>query len=172
MTNLSLIIILSTLISLPKTLFSKDIVPKYVQYACPEGKFTYTSGGTFESNLTNILLNILPTKISADGFSKFSVGEESVDQINALSYCRGDVAGGGACRRCVEAAARSVLQRCRLLKEGIVWYEECTLRYANRSDMFSVQDFEVTPNHRHYNFSGVFRYHYYVVVISQESTRL
>ncbi|XP_057530020.1 proline-rich receptor-like protein kinase PERK3 [Amaranthus tricolor] len=157
MTNLSLIIILSTLIILPKTSFSKDIVPRYVQYACPKGKFTYTSGSTFESNLTNILLNILPTKISPDGFSKFSVGEESVDQIYALSYCRGDVTGG-ACRGCVEAAARSVLQRCRLLKEGIVWYEECTLRYANRSDMFSVQDFEVTPNHRHYNFSGIFRF--------------
>ncbi|KAL2903508.1 Proline-rich receptor-like protein kinase PERK3, partial [Bienertia sinuspersici] len=126
--------------------------PQYVHHYCPSGDFTYTSGSTFESNLTNTLLNILPANVSLATVSKLTAGE-----ANSLSYCRGDVSSS-ECHDCVEAAARNIIQRCQFHKEGIIWYEECTLRYANRSNIFSNDDVDVTPNHRHYNFSGTFRY--------------
>ncbi|KMT07627.1 hypothetical protein BVRB_6g147530 [Beta vulgaris subsp. vulgaris] len=157
MSILILIFIIKVLINLQPISSSGHNNSHYVHFDCSRSDFTYTSGSTFEVNLTNTLLNILPANASLAGFSKITTGEEGADQVNALFFCRGDIRGSD-CHDCVEAAARTIIQRCQFLKEGIVWYQECTLRYSNRSAMMSVEELEVVPNHPDFNFSGHFRF--------------
>ncbi|XP_074276436.1 cysteine-rich receptor-like protein kinase 25 [Silene latifolia] len=74
------------------------------------------------------------------------------DQVYALFYCKGDV-DQQTCQDCIEHATRKIKDVCKFWKEGIVWFEECTLRYANRT-IFSIE--EVEPNYSPYNKSGYF----------------
>lgn len=46
------------------------------------------------------------------------------------------------CRECIQDATKKITQVCPFYGEGIVWYDECMLRYANRS-IFSLR--ETTP---------------------------
>ncbi|XP_010682481.2 proline-rich receptor-like protein kinase PERK15 [Beta vulgaris subsp. vulgaris] len=157
MSILILIFIIKVLINLQPISSSGHNNSHYVHFDCSRSDFTYTSGSTFEANLTNTLLNILPANASLAGFSEITTGEEGADQVNALFFCRGDIRGSD-CHDCIEAAARTIIQRCQFLKEGIVWYQECTLRYSNQSAMMSVEELEVVPNHPDFNFSGHFRF--------------
>lgn len=124
--------------------------PRFVRYECPSN-FSYSLGSTFEANLNHTLHVVLPANILANGSSQFVAGLGTTDQIYALCYCVGDISAQD-CHDCVQAAAGTLLQDCRPLKEGIAWYEECTLRYSGRS-IFSLE--EEVPSYRYYNFSSV-----------------
>lgn len=52
--------------------------------------------------------------------------------------CRGDVTVD-VCLDCLEIAAREIRLRCPKQKGVITWYDECQLRYSNRS-FFSIVD--------------------------------
>ncbi|KAK9750732.1 hypothetical protein RND81_02G217400 [Saponaria officinalis] len=60
------------------------------------------------------------------------------------------------CLDCVEAAATKITKACKFWKEGIVWFEECTLRYANRT-IFSID--EEDPYKLYYNDTGIVTEH-------------
>ncbi|KAL2924131.1 Cysteine-rich receptor-like protein kinase 25, partial [Bienertia sinuspersici] len=47
------------------------------------------------------------------------------------------------CGDCVKSAAQTIVTNCTRQKEAVVWYEECTLRYANRPIM-GIDDDDVT----------------------------
>lgn len=129
---------------------SSSLTPHYVQFECPNNDFSYSSGSTFEADLKHTLLDVLPSNA---GFSNFVHMGQGIDEIYALFYCRGDVTAQ-VCHDCVEAAAWTALQHCSPLKEGIVWFEECTLYYSTRSTIFSPdQEEEEVPKYRNYNFS-------------------
>lgn len=113
--------------------------------------FPTALGSTFEANLNHTLLDVLPANVLVNGSSQFVAGQGTTDQIYALCYCRGDVSAQD-CHDCVQAAAGTLLQKCRPLKAGIAWCEECTLRYSSRP-IFSLE--EEVPSYRYYNFSSV-----------------
>nr|TKS12649.1 cysteine-rich receptor-like protein kinase 15 [Populus alba] len=52
------------------------------------------------------------------------------DICRGLFLCRGDVSVE-VCRECVNLAKNDVVQRCPNLKEAIIWYDQCFLRYSN-----------------------------------------
>ncbi|XP_074278750.1 cysteine-rich receptor-like protein kinase 25 [Silene latifolia] len=116
---------------------------------CPENS-SDISGSAFEASLNDSFSQLL-TNTSSVVFSNVTKGAGE-DQVYALFYCKGDV-DLETCQDCVEEATKELKDSCKFAKEGIVWYEECTLRYANRT-FFSV--YEVTPNYPHYNRSGIF----------------
>ncbi|KAK9675948.1 hypothetical protein RND81_11G043500 [Saponaria officinalis] len=110
--------------------------PRYISKTCQEKK-SYISGSAFETNLNDTLLNELLSKASTVKFSNFTKGIGE-DQVYALYYCRGDV-DVQTCQNCAEAATRKITDVCKFCKEGMVWFEECTLRYANRN-IFSISE--------------------------------
>ncbi|KAK9675950.1 hypothetical protein RND81_11G043700 [Saponaria officinalis] len=123
--------------------------PRYFSKTCQEKK-PYISGSAFETNLNDTLLNDLLSKVSMVKFSNFTKGVGE-DQVYALYYCRGDV-DAQTCQICVEAATRKITEVCKFCKEGIVWFEECTLRYANRN-IFSIS--EESPYYLYTNSTGI-----------------
>ncbi|GMN46153.1 hypothetical protein TIFTF001_015347 [Ficus carica] len=60
--------------------------------------------------------------------------------VYGLFLCRGDV-DANVCRGCVAAAAEEVVRKCPRDKESIIWYEECMLRYSNRSFFGAMDEF-------------------------------
>ncbi|XP_021739455.1 cysteine-rich receptor-like protein kinase 26 [Chenopodium quinoa] len=112
-------------------------------YICDDTKGTYTSNGTFSSNLKLAFSN-LTTLSSSRIFSNITIGSDAADNVYALYDCRNDISLD-LCHRCIEDAIKSILDLCNdQPKEAIVFYEECMLRYANRM-IFSTM--ELTPNY-------------------------
>ncbi|XP_057543556.1 cysteine-rich receptor-like protein kinase 8 [Amaranthus tricolor] len=134
--------VILSLILLALQILRGDAAPYYVGYNCPVNGFPYSAGSTFQDNLNATLFIHLVANASRAAYSTYTMGE-GVDQVYAMYYCKGDVSLA-VCHDCVQTAAVKVLDVCKLLKQGIVWYKECTLRYANRTIFsFDTQDLEV-----------------------------
>ncbi|KAJ8422549.1 hypothetical protein Cgig2_032182 [Carnegiea gigantea] len=95
---------------------------------------------TYKQNL-NLVLSDLVNHASNSSFYNSTAGEAGIDRSYAFFYCRGDI-GSEDCRDCVQAAALEASENCPSEIEVIVYYFQCTLRYANRSVAFS-QDEEL-----------------------------
>ncbi|KAK9750733.1 hypothetical protein RND81_02G217500 [Saponaria officinalis] len=127
--------------------------PHYISYKCQE-KNSYISDSLFQANLNFTLFDHFHNEAKHFGFSNFTMGTDD-DQVYALYYCKGDI-DAAACLDCVEAAAMKITEACKFWKEGIVWFEECTLRYANRT-IFSID--EEDPYKLYYNYTGIVTEH-------------
>ncbi|XP_057530605.1 cysteine-rich receptor-like protein kinase 8 [Amaranthus tricolor] len=123
-----------------------------VGYYCPVNGLSYTAGSTFQVNLNTTLFTHLISNASRALFSTFSIGT-GVDIVYVMYYCRGD-ASLKTCHKCVETAAGRILDVCRFLKQGIVWYKECTLRYANKT-IFTINDEDLRVASPVYNTTQV-----------------
>ncbi|GAB4826756.1 hypothetical protein Ancab_033638 [Ancistrocladus abbreviatus] len=98
----------------------------------------FTQNSTYEANLNKVLKQ-LKSKATVPGtkFSNSTAGS-GPDTVYALFYCRSDLPSQ-QCQSCVEHAATRIREDCPNQKESIIWYEQCTLRYANRT-IFSEEE--------------------------------
>ncbi|KAJ4840529.1 hypothetical protein Tsubulata_027341 [Turnera subulata] len=117
---------------------STELVALY--HECNNITFARTS--TYKANLNKLLSSLssstnLSSSSRASGFTNTSEGEYP-DTVYALFLCRGDVSSN-ACQDCVSYATKDIVQFCPIHKEAIVWYDNCLLRYSNRS-LFSTMD--------------------------------
>ncbi|KNA14915.1 hypothetical protein SOVF_102970 [Spinacia oleracea] len=108
-------------------------------------EFSYIPGSIFEEHLNHILSTQILTNTALPTYSKFTNGT-GIDQVYALYFCRGDV-DVNTCRQCIKYAVQEIVQKCKLKKQGIVWYEFCTLRYANYA-FFSLDEESPFKLHR------------------------
>lgn len=137
----SLIVVLALLNSLGQLLHS-DAAPTYVHNRCSTtGNFTLNS--LYHSNL-NLLLSSLSSNATTHFFYNDTASATATATADATVYglflCRGDV-DDNVCRGCVAAAAEEVVRKCPRDKESIIWYEECMLRYSNRSFFGAMDEF-------------------------------
>lgn len=135
-----LILVLSTSISLPPlvifflafvTLHSLVAAQMYVYTSCLNNTFSYTAGSQFEKNLDSLLhrtLNINGSGSVSDSAKKGSYP----DEVYGLLLCRGDVSEK-SCQDCIDAATDKILSDCKFKKEAIIWYDQCLIRFSNRS---------------------------------------
>ena len=91
---------------------------------------SYTKGSKFESNL-NTVMNRLVQNASQTGFNTSENGQ-SPDQIYGLLQCRGDRTVE-QCYNCSLQANTTLRENCENAGGGLIWYEECFLRYENYS---------------------------------------
>ncbi|XP_058092170.1 cysteine-rich receptor-like protein kinase 44 isoform X2 [Magnolia sinica] len=89
----------------------------------------YTTHSTFGTNL-NLLFSSLTSNATFTGFSKEMVGRNP-NRAYGLALCRGD-ATPDVCRNCLNTASEEIVTRCSS-KSGIIWYDNCSLRYSNKS---------------------------------------
>ncbi|KAJ9169013.1 hypothetical protein P3X46_020483 [Hevea brasiliensis] len=110
--------------------------PEFFLHSCYNTR-NYTSNSVYQSNL-NILLSSLSSNINITyGFYSLSFGQDP-DRAYAIALCRGDVLLDD-CRSCVNDSARRILQDCPNQKEAIGWYDNCMIRYSNKS-IFGVME--------------------------------
>ncbi|KAI9128345.1 hypothetical protein K1719_001338 [Acacia pycnantha] len=80
----------------------------------------------FKSNL-NFLLNSLSSKSSLHSFYKaFS------RNLYGLYLCRGDVSIQ-TCQNCIEVATQEIKIKCASHHSAFIWYDQCMLRYSQKS---------------------------------------
>ncbi|KAK2458403.1 putative receptor protein kinase [Trifolium repens] len=105
--------------------------PEFLDNFCINDNGNYTANSTYQNNL-NILLSNLSSNTEINyGFYNFSYGQNT-DKVNAIGLCRGDVKPD-VCRNCLNDSRVLLTRLCPNQKEAIGWYENCMLRYSNRS---------------------------------------
>lgn len=100
---------------------------------------TYNPNSTYRSNL-NLLLSSFSsnaTNLNGRKFHNSTSGRQN-DTVYGLYLCRGDVKDD-VCQDCVETASKEILKKCPNQTETVIWYDECMLRYSNRS-IFSLME--------------------------------
>ncbi|XP_065024897.1 cysteine-rich receptor-like protein kinase 44 [Musa acuminata AAA Group] len=102
---------------------------------CPHDA-NYTTNSTFQYNL-NLLLASLSSSTAATGYSNDTEGRSS-DQVHGLALCRGDVSSS-VCQTCLDAAVQDIIQSCPNGMTSTTCYDDCLLRYSNRT-FFSTAD--------------------------------
>ncbi|KAL8162476.1 hypothetical protein V2J09_013965 [Rumex salicifolius] len=104
--------------------------PLYYDNLCVTTQGNYTANSTYETNLKTVLSD-LQDHASSEIFYNSTAGSGSTT-VYGQYFCRGDV-NSTMCGACIQQAAESLLANCTLVKGGIMWYQQCTLRYSNAS---------------------------------------
>lgn len=111
--------------------------PVYLYHNCSGGNTTANSA--YQLNLRTLLTS-LSSNATTTEFSNNTVGlgTSPSDRVYGLFMCRGDVPSA-LCQQCVVNATGLLRSQCSLAKQAVIWYDECTVRYSNRS-FFSTVD--------------------------------
>ncbi|KAK7314904.1 hypothetical protein VNO77_33434 [Canavalia gladiata] len=113
--------------------------PTYLYQNCSNNHTTAES--VFQSNLRILLSSLSSNSPSHSEFYNTTiVGEDPADSVYGLFMCRGDVSPQ-LCQKCVQNATQRLSSdsECSLSKKAVIWYDECMVRYSNRS-FFSTLD--------------------------------
>ncbi|KAG4972081.1 hypothetical protein JHK82_037750 [Glycine max] len=97
----------------------------------------FKANSPYESNLKT-LINSLIYRTPSTGFGVGSVGQYQNEKAYGLALCRGDVSSS-ECKTCVSDATKEILSRCPYNKGGIIWYDNCMLKYLD-TDFFGKID--------------------------------
>ncbi|KAL0535160.1 hypothetical protein IC582_029484 [Cucumis melo] len=107
--------------------------PDFQFYICVEDQGNFTTNSTYKVNLDHILSDLTTHRqVNNDyaGFYNFSYG--LTHRANVIGLCRGDLMPD-ACTRCLNNSRTLLPSLCPNYYEAIGWYDECMLRYSNRS---------------------------------------
>ncbi|XP_056687934.1 cysteine-rich receptor-like protein kinase 25 [Spinacia oleracea] len=127
--SLPLIIILQVLLLLKS--ITGDSKPNIASQYCINSTRNYTKNSQYQNNL-NTLLKDLVSHATKTKYFNTSKGESTPsDKVFGLFFCRSDI-DTRLCNDCVQSAAYEIVKRCPGRKTSLIFYKECTLRYANR----------------------------------------
>ncbi|KAF7840694.1 cysteine-rich receptor-like protein kinase 10 [Senna tora] len=110
--------------------------PTYLYHNCSIHK-NFTANSPFQLDRTTLLSSLASNATGNTDFYNATAGA-GADAAYGLFMCRGDV-NSTDCRQCVVNATQRISAECRSSKEAVIWYDECMLRYSNRS-FFSTVD--------------------------------
>ncbi|KAF2305007.1 hypothetical protein GH714_001007 [Hevea brasiliensis] len=103
---------------------------------------TFTPNSAYHINLGSVLSS-LRSKSNAtreNGFYNSSAGNTSGAKVYGSFLCRGDLSPQ-ECQNCVDTVTENITQICPGKKEAIIWYDQCMIRYSNKS-FFSIMEYE------------------------------
>ncbi|XP_028767790.1 cysteine-rich repeat secretory protein 1-like [Neltuma alba] len=109
-------------------------IPAYFDHSCTINK-NFTSSSPYQFNL-DTLFGILYEKAAGGDTPEFF--NTSSANVYGEFMCRGDVPIQ-VCRDCVQDAINRMASECPYNKEAVIWYDQCSLRYSDRS-FFSTLD--------------------------------
>ncbi|KAK7826197.1 cysteine-rich receptor-like protein kinase 25 [Quercus suber] len=99
---------------------------------------TFSSNSIYQSNLNSLLSSLSSSATHNLEFYNTTSGQNTSNPVYGLFLCRGDVTPQ-LCQECVAAAVKEITKNCSREKVAVIWYDECMLRYSNRS-FFSTVD--------------------------------
>ncbi|KAF3451655.1 hypothetical protein FNV43_RR07751 [Rhamnella rubrinervis] len=114
--------------------FAAEAIPTYIGHSCTNTS-TFIPNSPYHSNLETVFSS-LSTDANRETdfhFSSCKAGDNGTSNIvYGIYLCRGDLSSD-ICRDCVSFSTKDAGKRCPLEQEAVLWYEECMLRYSNRS---------------------------------------
>ncbi|ESQ47670.1 hypothetical protein EUTSA_v10021371mg [Eutrema salsugineum] len=110
----------------------------FLYHKCSDIEGNFTSKSPYESNLDSLFRRI-SYRVPSSGFAASSAGN-SPDNVNGLALCRGD-ASSSDCGSCLATAIPELRQRCPNNKAGIIWYDNCLVKYSS-TNFFGKIDYE------------------------------
>ncbi|KAK7391016.1 hypothetical protein VNO78_19294 [Psophocarpus tetragonolobus] len=114
-------------------------VPTFLHQNCSTNRTTADS--VFQINLKTLVSSLSSNATAKNEFHNATVaGTKPSDTVYGLYMCRGDVPFE-LCAQCVVNATQKLSSdsECSLSKQAVIWYDECMVRYSNRS-FFSTVD--------------------------------
>ncbi|XP_028760906.1 cysteine-rich receptor-like protein kinase 10 [Neltuma alba] len=121
--------------------------PTYSGHNCTRNK-NFTSNSPYEFNLNTLLISFYSMAADTNTTPEFnttSFGRTNTsDAVYGEYMCRGDVPTQ-ICRDCIRDATYRIASMCPYDKEAIIWYDECFLRYSDRSFFSTLQQQPVQP---------------------------
>jgi hypothetical protein len=129
-----LIVFLSMLSFLSLNSHAAD--PVQLKQVCANN--TFSPNSIYQSNLNSLLSSISSNATQNLEFYNTTSGQNTSEPVYGLYDCRGDVTIQ-VCRTCVVAAVKEMKNKCSREKIAVIYYDECLLRYSNRS-FFSTVD--------------------------------
>ncbi|QHO39342.1 Cysteine-rich receptor-like protein kinase [Arachis hypogaea] len=141
--------LVSFIMSFPTTTKAKEL--DYQGPKCSEDRTTFNS--TYQVNLIT-LFSSLSSKATITIFYNDTIIEnkDTSNAVYGLFMCRGDVPFD-VCGDCVQSATHVLSTECTLSLWGMIWYEQCMVRYSN-TRFFSVPKTEpFTPMSNNFNVS-------------------
>ncbi|OMO55696.1 hypothetical protein COLO4_35892 [Corchorus olitorius] len=107
----------------------------YSSHFC-DNSTSFTPNGTYQANIRTLLLYLSSnTSTSKNGFYNTTAGQDP-NLVYGTFLCRGDVSAN-LCRDFVANASKDIARRCLTEKLGVIWYDECTVRYSDQN-IFSI----------------------------------
>ncbi|XP_075664733.1 cysteine-rich receptor-like protein kinase 25 [Castanea sativa] len=100
---------------------------------------TFSSNSLYQTNIKSLLSSISSNTTQNLDFYNATIGQNTSNPVYGLFNCRGDVTSQ-VCRDCVVAAVKEMTNKCLKEKVAITWYDECILRYSNRSFFSQVDE--------------------------------
>ncbi|CAL4903522.1 unnamed protein product [Urochloa decumbens] len=92
----------------------------------------YTANSTYQANINRLSLTLPSNTSSSPVLYAQDTAGSVPDAVYALALCRGD-ANASACERCVATAFRDGQSMCPLVKDVLIFYDLCQLRFSNRN---------------------------------------
>ncbi|KAK3431956.1 hypothetical protein EUGRSUZ_E04160, partial [Eucalyptus grandis] len=118
--------------ALPYPSREREAPPIYLHHDCPNTTL-FTPSSTYQANLDTLISSLSSAATnSTDVFANATTGQNPPDQAYGLFRCRGDVSAA-TCSDCVSTGKQENLERCPNQRVSVIWYNECMLRYSNRS---------------------------------------
>ncbi|XP_075666625.1 cysteine-rich receptor-like protein kinase 10 [Castanea sativa] len=99
---------------------------------------TFSANSIYQTNLKSLLSSLDSNTTRNIEFFNTTTGQNTSDPVYGLFNCRGDVTPQ-LCRDCVNAAVKVLTSKCSREKVALTYYDECIVRYSNRS-FFSTVD--------------------------------
>ncbi|GAB4830968.1 hypothetical protein Ancab_040211 [Ancistrocladus abbreviatus] len=122
-------------------------LPVRISCYCPNTTATFDSNSTYQTNLDGLLSSLSSNATRPNGFYNTTAGGGSAETIYGSLLCRGDVTTD-MCKTCVNTAVSNVTKTCcPRYKEAIIWYDECTVRYSNKSFFGQLDEDVYVPMH-------------------------
>ncbi|PQM36923.1 cysteine-rich receptor-like protein kinase 26 [Prunus yedoensis var. nudiflora] len=131
--RLLILLALQIIITINTDITHAQIQPPEIPSAvCYNNNGNYTTNSPYQENLTDLLSSLVSNSNgNGNGFYNSSRGQNS-DRVYAIGLCRGDVKSD-VCGKCLTDAIYVLPDSCPNQKEAIGWYDNCMLRYSNRS---------------------------------------
>ncbi|PRQ54383.1 putative protein kinase RLK-Pelle-DLSV family [Rosa chinensis] len=112
-----------------------DLPPNGKSNFCYNDRGNYTTNGSVYQTNLNSMLNYLISNRNGTGFyssSRLSGPNPEDEEVYATGVCRGD-AKVDACGKCLSDSTYQLTKSCPNQKEALGCFDNCTLRYSNRS---------------------------------------
>ncbi|QHO08317.1 cysteine-rich receptor-like protein kinase 25 isoform X1 [Arachis ipaensis] len=141
--------LVSFIMSFPTTTKAKEL--DYQGPKCSEDRTTFNS--TYQVNLMTLFSSLSSKAIITIFYNDTVIdNKDTSSAVYGLFMCRGDVPFD-VCGDCVQSASHVLSAECTLSLWGMIWYEQCMVRYSN-TRFFSVPETEpFTPMSNNFNVS-------------------
>ncbi|KAE8714921.1 Cysteine-rich receptor-like protein kinase 25 [Hibiscus syriacus] len=112
-----------------------EAAPTYTSHFC-DNATSFKPNSTYQANMKALLSSLSShTNSSKNGFYNTTAGRDP-NLVYGTFLCRGDVSAD-LCRKCIAMASNDIARRCVTEKVGVIWYDECTVRYSDQN-IFSI----------------------------------